>query len=370
MDDSYSPSPASGVMPSPEIALAFDGLETPPAHLAIDTTAVAAWVQGRLPGFQGPLSSAKFKGGQSNPTYLISTPDGQYVLRKRPPGVLAATAHQIDREFKVLTALKGTGLPIPTPYLYCDDTGVIGTAFYLASMVRGSVLWNAELPPMRPVDRAALYDDMNMCLARLHALDFQALGLGALGSTEGYTRRNLARWTGIYRASQQDNLPDMMWLADALKERLPASEPVSLVHGDYGLHNLIVRDDSPSIAAILDWELTTIGNPLVDLAHNMRPWLEPPESATDRPSLADKDLGPLGIPTLDQYAETWSTRSRIPWSDRDFYLAFAMYRYAAMVQGVLKRFEDGTAANTKFAHSQSRVVAIACKARMLLNASR
>jgi aminoglycoside phosphotransferase (APT) family kinase protein len=344
----------------------FQGTEAPPEALRIDTAALAGWVGDRLPGFDGPIAVAKFKGGQSNPTYRLDTGAGCYVLRRRPPGVGPSTAHAIDREFKVLRAMEGTGVPAPRVFLYCDDESVIGSAFYLVEFIPGRVFWSAELPELSRDERGAFYDDLGACLARLHSVDIEAVGLSDLGRHGGYTARNFERWWNIFQAGRTVDVPDMDWLADALRERMPASEPITLIHGDYGVYNVIAAPDRPKIAAVLDWEMATIGNPLVDLAHSMRPWLEPPAPDGSRPTLVDKDVGALGIPTQQDFAARWSERTGIAWTDGDFYMGYAMFRYAAMVQGVLKRFADGTAANRNMIHTPDRVIAIAARARQVV----
>jgi aminoglycoside phosphotransferase (APT) family kinase protein len=345
---------------------AFAGTEDVPEHLQFDADRLREWLAGRLPGIDGKISIRKFKGGQSNPTYRIGTGEGDYVLRRKPPGPLQPTAHAIDREFRVLLALDGTGIPIPRPHLYCDDPEVIGSEFYLVDAVDGPVHWNSELPDATPEYRRGYYTDLIGTLGRIHALDWRGLGLEDFGKHTGYAERNLRRWNKIYNDTRAIEIPDMDWAASALRERLPADEPVSLVHGDYGNHNVIADPMQPRVAAILDWEMSTIGNPLIDLAHAMRPWMEPPEPEADRPTLADKDLAALGIPTIEENIETYQAKSGISWPEGQFYLAFVMFRYAAMIQGVLHRFAIGTAANRNFAHHQGRVVVLAAKARELL----
>jgi aminoglycoside phosphotransferase (APT) family kinase protein len=344
----------------------FQGTEVPIEALAISSATLSAWIGDRLPGFDKPFTVRKFKGGQSNPTYCISTEAGPYVLRRRPPGVAASSAHAIDREFKVLCALQGAGLPIPHVYFYCDDAAVIGSEFYMVEYVEGRVFWSAELPELISPERGQFLDSMNASLARLHKVDFNAVGLGNLARHEGYIQRNFERWWKTYNTSKLVEISDMDWLASALRERLPTAEPLTLIHGDFGIYNLIAHPKEARIAAILDWEMATLGNPLVDLAHTMRPWLEPPSADGSRPTLADKDLAALGLPTLGEFAARWSERSGINWTDPDFYLGYAMFRYAAMIQGILKRREDGTAANRNLVHTQDRVIAIAARARAIL----
>ncbi len=345
---------------------AFAGIEEVPENLRFDVQALCDWAAGRLPGLCNEVTVRKFKGGQSNPTYRIGTAACDYVLRRKPPGPLQPTAHAIDREFRVVSALGQTGLPVPRAHFYCDDPDVIGSEFYIVDAVDGPVHWNSELPDATPEYRRAFYTDLIGTLGKVHALDWRALGLEDFGRHDGYAARNLKRWHKIYTDTQAIEIPDMDWTAEALRERLPSDEPVTLIHGDYGNHNVIAHPDRPAVAAILDWEMSTIGNPLIDLAHAMRPWMEPPEPETGRPTLADKDLSALGIPTIEENIATFQQHSGINWSQGQFYLGFVMFRYAAMIQGVLHRYKIGTAANKNFAHHQGRVVVLAAKARELL----
>jgi aminoglycoside phosphotransferase (APT) family kinase protein len=329
---------------------------------------LCAWIGGRLPGFDGPIVVTKFKGGQSNPTYLIETGARNYVLRRKPPGQLRPGAHAVDREFRVLSALAPTGIPIPHPHLYCDDLGVIGSKFYIVDAVDGEIHWNAELPDRTPAYRRAYYTDLIDKLAAIHTVDWRGVGLEDFGKSTGFTARNLERWYKTFCDTKPFDIPDMDWVAAALRERLPASEPVSLIHGDYGNHNIIAVTGEPRMAAILDWEISTIGNPLVDLFHTLRPWMEPPKEGGGRPTLVDKDLAALGIPSSQALAERYLAATGFVAEDQDFYRGFVMFRYAAMVQGVLHRYKDGTAANQRVSHDQSRVVAIAAAARQFLGA--
>lgn len=349
---------------------AFSGTEPPPQHLRFDEGRLRDWLAGRLPGFDGAITVAKFKGGQSNPTYRIATAAGNYVLRRKPPGELRPGAHAIDREFRVLSALAPTGVPIPRPHLYCDDAAVIGSEFYLVDAVEGEVHWNAELPDRAPAYRGAYYVDLIDRLAEVHRVDWRRAGLDGFGKSSGYTARQLERWYKTFCDTKADDIPDMDRAAALLRERLPADEPVSLVHGDYGNHNVIAAPDGPRVAAILDWEISTIGNPLVDLFHTLRPWMEPPQPGAARPTLADKDLAALGIPSMAALAERYLARTGFTVADLDFYRGFVMFRYAAMVQGVLHRYKIGSASNQRVSHDQGRVVAIAAAARSILEARR
>jgi len=347
----------------------FSGTEAPSAHLAIDAQSLGRYLNRHLEGMSGPLEVVKFKGGQSNPTYKISGRDKSYVLRRRPPGQLLESAHAIDREYRVLSALSKGQFPVPHPHLYCADESVIGSAFYVVDYQEGRIFWNAEMPGMDPGQRAAIYDRTNALLARLHDLDVDALGLGDFGKPSNYIARNLARWSKQYVQSQLVEVPDMDWLMKTLPERLPRSESTALIHGDFGLYNIIVHPTNADVVAVLDWELATLGDPLTDLAHHLMPWWNPPDrvggSAT---SLIGFDLGELGIPSMEDYIALYCQRrglSAIP--DLTFHLSYAAFRYAAIVQGILKRAKDGANSSRKVLHTQDRVFQIAATARRTLS---
>jgi aminoglycoside phosphotransferase (APT) family kinase protein len=347
----------------------FSGTEMPPEHLVLDAESLARYLSKHLEGISGPLEIVKFKGGQSNPTYKITTRDCSYVLRRRPPGRLLPSAHALDREFRVLKALTQVNFPVPKPHLYCEDESVIGSAFYIVDFHDGRTFWNAEMPGLAAADRGAIYDEMNALFARLHDLDYAALGLGDYGKTGGYAARNLARWAKQYQESKLVDVPDMDWLLAELPKRLPAQESVALLHGDYGLYNIIVHPTQPKILAVLDWEISTLGEPLIDLAHHVRAWWDPPDpvrgSAT---SLIGFDLPKLGIPSMEEYIERYRRRrglASLP--DMTFYIGFAQFRYAAMVQGILKRAHVGNNASRHMLHTQDRVFLIAATARRTLS---
>jgi aminoglycoside phosphotransferase (APT) family kinase protein len=344
----------------------FGGTEPPPAHLALDPAVLRAYLAPRLPGMDGPIDAVKFKGGQSNPTYRLEGPGARYVLRRKPPGTLVATAHAIDREYRVTGALHSAGMPVPQPFLYCADQSVIGSEFYIAEYVEGRVFWQAELPGVSTSDRAIIYAEMNEVLARLHALDINAIGLGDLGRRTGYTERNLARWSDIYRKSALVPIADMDWLMDALAAQLPSEGQATFIHGDYGLYNLIIHPTEPRLLAILDWEMATIGDPLVDVAHHLRAWWDIPDLNGSASSLVGFDLPALGIPKMESYLATYAGHRGIALPDLRFHLAYAQFRYAAMIQGILKRANDGTASSRVMLHRQERVFAIACLARATL----
>jgi aminoglycoside phosphotransferase (APT) family kinase protein len=348
----------------------FAGTEAAPAHLQLDTLRLGRYLSQRLEGFQELLQVGKFKGGQSNPTYLLSDGVGSYVLRRRPPGELLGSAHAIDREFRVISSLEKAGFPVPHAYFYCSDESVIGSSFYLTDFVDGRVFWDAEVPDVEPQFRTMLYDEMNRLLARLHRFDYVAADLGDFGKIGSYAARNLARWSKVYQHSRLIDIPNMDWLMDALHTRLPSAEKTALLHGDYGLSNIIVHRDKPEILAVLDWEMSTLGDPFIDLAHHLRPWWEIPDSRLSATSLVGHDLRRLGIPRMDAYISQYCDRMGLAaFRDHAFYLAFAQFRYAAMIQGILKRVELGSNASGTVLHRQERVVQMAALARRTLENS-
>jgi aminoglycoside phosphotransferase (APT) family kinase protein len=346
----------------------FSGTEAPPEHLAIDVPRLAAYLADKVPGLGTDFSVEKFKGGQSNPTYKLTGADVTVVLRRRPPGNLLPSAHAIDREYKVMDAVGRAGIPAPKAYLYCKDESIIGSEFYVVGFNAGTVFWNADMPGATPEERGAVYDDMNARMAEIHGLDFNAIGLGDLSRVGGYAVRNLARWSKIYQESKLVDIPDMDWLIARLPDLVPSDERTCLVHGDFGLYNVIVAPDRPAISAIIDWEMATLGDPFIDLAHHVRAWWEVPDpqggAAT---SLKGMNVHALGIPTMDEYIDTYCRRmglSELP--HRRFYLGYAQFRNAAMVQGILKRAAIGTASGRASVHRQERVYEIAALARATL----
>lgn len=350
----------------------LSGTEAPPEHLALDTQALGAFLVPRVEGLGSDFRVEKFKGGQSNPTYKLIGQDRSYVLRRKPPGQLLASAHAIDREYRVTKALADAAFPVPRPALYCDDESVIGSAFYITEYIDGRVFWNAELPGVAKADRAAIYDSMNAYLADLHQLDYKALGLGTFGKETGFTARNLKRWSTIYEQSKLVEVRDVDWLMQALHDRLPRDEPTAILHGDFGLYNAMVHPVEPRIVSALDWEMSTLGNPYIDLAHNMRAWWEPPGFAEgSATTLEGRDLDDLGIPSLDAYVESYCRRAGIGSVPHfDFYLGFVQFRYAVMIQGILKRASIGTGVNRRVTHTQERVAVIAALARKTLTERR
>lgn len=311
-----------------------------------DEQQLAAYLASHLPGFQGPLTVREFKGGQSNPTYLLETPAACYVLRRKPPGKLLKSAHAVDREFRVISALYATGFPVPRPHLLCEDAEIIGTAFYVMEHVAGRIFWELDLPGLDPAERSAIYDNVNDTIARLHNTDFQAVGLDDFGKPGNYFERQIFRWSGQYQASETATIKAMNDLMDWLPANIPDDESASIVHGDFRLDNMILHPTEPRVIAVLDWELSTIGHPLADFTYHLMAW-QMPALSIGSAGLVGKPLEKLGIPTEDEYiaryCERTGRRGGIP--DRNFYSAFNFFRLAAILQGIVGRVRDGTAAS-------------------------
>lgn len=314
---------------------------TPP--LPFDAAALVAWLTPRLPGDWSRLSITQFVGGQSNPTYRLDAGTARYVLRKKPPGQLLPSAHAVDREFRVLAALAGSAVPVPRAHLYCDDATLIGTPFYVMDCVDGRVLKEPRLPGMTSAERTALYDAMNATIAALHSLDPAAIGLADFGRHGNYYARQVTRWTEQYRRSQTDPINAMERLIEWLPRNLPARETVALVHGDFRIENLVIDARVPRILAVLDWELSTLGDPLGDLAYNCL-WFRLPPLAFG--GLADVPLHDAGIPDERAYLDAYCRRTgRDGIANWSFYVAFAFFRLAAILQGVMRRALDGNASS-------------------------
>jgi aminoglycoside phosphotransferase (APT) family kinase protein len=313
--------------------------------------ALLAWLGREVPGFAGPARLHKFKGGQSNPTYRLEAASGNYVLRRQPPGKLLKSAHAVDREYRVMRALADTDVPVPRVLALCEDREVIGSMFYVMAYCEGRIFWDASLPECESNDdRAAIYDDMNRVLAALHLVDPAGVGLADYGKPGNYFARQLSRWMGQYRASELRAIPAMEDLMNWLEAELPADDGrVSLVHGDYRLDNMVFHPREPRVIAVLDWELSTLGHPLADLAYQCMQ-LRMPGGEGFAPGLAGIDRRRLGIPEESEYVASYCRRTGIDDIDNwPFYLAFSYFRLAAIVQGVAKRAVDGNASNTRAA---------------------
>jgi aminoglycoside phosphotransferase (APT) family kinase protein len=324
---------------------AFSGTKEVAPALAIDADRLAAYLKDLVPAFGAPLSIRQFRGGQSNPTYLLETPVRRYVLRRKPPGKLLPSAHAVDREFRIISALWKQGFPVPEPIAYCADESVAGTAFYVMGFADGRVFWNPDMPDSNPPERVAVYDSMNATLAKLHSFDPAAIGLSDFGRGEGYVARQVDRWSKQYRVSETETIDDMDRLIDWLPHHVPPQQAVRVVHGDYRLDNTIVAHDAPDIIAVLDWELSTLGDPLADFSYHLMQWFMPhSESRAGTGSLVGLDLAALGLPPLSDYVDLYVTRTGLdPRPHLSAYLAYNFVRIAAILQGIIGRVRDGTA---------------------------
>jgi aminoglycoside phosphotransferase (APT) family kinase protein len=340
----------------------FSGTKEVAERLRFEVGRLETYLRDHVDGFAGPIDVRQFKGGQSNPTYLIETPARRYVLRRKPPGKLLPSAHAVDREFRVISALRAQAFPVPEPVLYCADEAVIGTAFFVMAHVDGRVFWEAEMPASNPAERAAVYDAMNATLARLHTYEPGAIGLADYGRGENYVGRQIERWSKQYRASETDKIEEMERLMDWLPAHVPPQQPTRLVHGDYRLDNMIVAPDNPKVLAVLDWELSTLGDPLADFSYHLMQWHMPPSEAGTG-SLVGFDLAALGIPTLDDYIDAYVKRTGLdPRPYLAVYSAYNFFRIAAILQGIVGRVRDGTATSAAAAAKAALVRPLATKA--------
>jgi len=324
---------------------AFVGTMPVPEKHRVDARRLEAYLRGVIPGLDGPLALEQFRGGQSNPTFLVTARDARYVLRRKPPGKLLPSAHAVDREYRVMSALSGTDVPVPKTWCLCEDETVIGTAFYVMEHVDGRVFWDPSLPGMSPVERGAMFAEMNRVIAALHRVDFAAVGLADYGKPGGYLARQIARWTKQYRASETERIEAMERLIDWLPRHIPTADETAIVHGDYRLDNLVFHPHESRIVAALDWELSTLGHPLADFAYHCMSWRIP--GGTFRGMLG-LDLAALGIPSegdhLAGYCRRVGRESVDPF-DWEFYMAYNMFRAAGIAQGIMGRVRDGTAAS-------------------------
>ena len=336
---------------------AFSGTKEVAAALALDAARLEAYLAANVKGFAGPLTVRQFKGGQSNPTYFLQTPARAYVLRRKPPGKLLPSAHAVDREFRVISALHAQKFPVAEPVLYCADENVAGTAFYVMGFVDGRVFWEPQMPGSNPAERTAVYDAMNATIARLHCFDPAKIGLADFGRGENYVARQVERWSKQYRASETEKIEEMERLIDWLPKHIPAGGAMRLVHGDYRLDNLIVARDGPQILAVLDWELSTLGDPLADFTYHLMAWHMPhSESAAGTASLVSHDLAALGIPSMADYVDVYVARTGLdPRPALPVYLAYNFFRIAAILQGIIGRVRDGTA-TSEFAPAKAEMI--------------
>ena len=339
---------------------AFVGVTTVDPSHAVDVERLEAWLTERVAGFKGPLKVAQFKGGQSNPTYKLITPDKAFVLRRKPPGDLLPSAHAVEREHRVLSALGATDFPVPRTHALCEDLSVIGSPFYVMEMLEGRVLWDLTLPDLAPEGRRAVYEAQIRTLAKLHSIDVEAVGLADFGRPGDYFERQVTRWTRQYRAAETAVVPDMDRLIAWLPTRLPPKGRTTVVHGDYRLDNMVLHSTRPEVLGVLDWELSTIGDPLADLAWFLMAWVLPPG---ERAGFRGQDPAALGIPSLDEMvAQYCALTGRTAAPDLDWLLAFTMFRLAAICQGIVGRVRSGVARSPHALHAEARVPVLAAMA--------
>jgi len=310
----------------------------------IDSGLLDRWLNDHVEGYAGPLRIEQFKGGQSNPTYKLRTPHQDYVLRRKPPGELLPGAHAVDREFRVISALVNAGFPVARPYALCSDTQVIGTPFYVMQMVEGRIFWDPALPGLSAEERPLYFDLMNATIAQLHSLDPVALGLADYGKPGNYFARQIARWSRQYAEDDAAGRnPDMDRLAEWLPSHVPPGDESSVVHGDFRADNLIFHPTDPEVVAVLDWELSTLGHPLADFTYHLMMYRLPPNIIG---GLEGQDLERLRIPSEEEYVAAYCRRTGRPGiADLNFYMAFNMFRFAAILHGIKGRIVRGTAAS-------------------------
>jgi aminoglycoside phosphotransferase (APT) family kinase protein len=323
----------------------FTGVKPVEERHRIDLGRLQDFLKRHLEGFRGPLQVEQFKGGQSNPTYRITAGGRRYALRRKPPGKLLPSAHAVDREFKVIKALHSVGFPVARPYVLCEDDAVIGTAFYLMDCVEGRILWDQSLPGMSRAERRAIWEELNRVIALLHSIDYEAVGLGDFGKAGSYIERQVGRWSKQYIASETEKIEAMDNLIAWLPRNIPAADETTIVHGDYRLDNTVFHPGESRILAVLDWELSTLGDPLADFAYHCMSWHIPPGKFRGIEGLP---LAELGIPDEREYVEMYfkrTGRKRVEPSVWDYYMAYNLFRLAAICQGIAKRVVDGTASS-------------------------
>ena len=326
----------------------------------LDAAALATWLEQHVAGFQGPIALTKFEGGQSNPTYRLDAASGTYVLRRKPFGNLLPSAHAVEREYRVLTALHPLGFPVPRVFALCEDQAVIGSAFYLMALIEGANFTDGALPQLTQSARTSVYDGMLDTLAALHRIDPQAAGLSTFGRPGNFFERQVARWIKQYRASETDRIEFAERLIVWLPATLPPQTGVAIVHGDYRIDNLIMAGSGEKILAVLDWELSTLGDPLSDFSYFLMNWVTPVDG---RAGLLGLDLDRLGIPTLEQVVARYCEKtSRDAIQDLDWYFAFNLFRLLGIAQGIKKRLMDGNASSARAGELAGRIPQIAAQA--------
>ncbi|MCO5793527.1 MAG: phosphotransferase family protein [Blastomonas sp.] len=328
-----------------------------PEQDRLDETRLTAWFEANVEGFAGPLSLSKFKGGQSNPTYKVTTPNAAYVLRRKPFGPLLPSAHAVDREYRVQAALFDQGFPVSRQYGLCEDDSVIGSMFYVMGFTDGASYWDGTLPGKTPEQRTAIYNAMIDTLAHLHSFDPVSIGLESYGKPGNYCARQISRWTKQYRLSETETIPEMDQLIEWLEKTVPEQRGFGIAHGDFRIDNMIFDKDEPRVLALLDWELSTLGDPIADLSYFLMSWVQPAEG---RNGLLGVDVKALGIPTIEEATARYVEKAgldHVP--DMDWYLAYNQFRIAAILQGIKKRVIDGTASSAQAEQMAQRVIPLA-----------
>lgn len=339
---------------------AFSGTVAPTGSDILDEARLTAWMETHVAGFQGPLTQSKFAGGQSNPTYKITAPSGNYVLRRKPFGPLLPSAHAVDREYKVQSGLFKTGFPIAPQFGLCTDDSVLGSWFYVMQMVDGHTIWDGSMPDSTPDHRRATYFAMIDTLAALHSVDVEAAGLSDYGKPGNYFGRQIDRWTKQYRLSETERMEEMEELIAWLPSTLPAQDRTSIVHGDYRIDNMIWAKDQPKVCAVLDWELSTLGDPLADFTYVAMAWVT---ENGGRSGVMDLDRKALGIPELDEVVARYCEKTgRAGLPDMNWYFAYNFFRLAGIMQGIKKRVLDGTANSAHAQDMSDKVQPLAAKA--------
>ena len=335
--------------------------DTPTPFADLDSGALEDWISGQIGSDTQVSSITKFEGGQSNPTYRVVTSAGDMVLRRKPFGKLLPSAHAVEREYRLIDALHPTGVPVAKPIALCEDAEVIGAPFYLMEMVTGRTFWNGSLPDCAPEERGAIYRAMIAALARLHAVEPEAVGLGDYGAPGDYFARQVGRWTKQYRAAETEEIAEVERLIEWLPATMPVQDRTSIIHGDYRIDNMIYAPERPEILAIIDWELSTLGDPMADFAYLAMNWAMP---AGERGAqLGGLDLPALGIPTLEQSTQQYcelTGRTSVP--DLNWYFAFNLFRLVGIIQGIRKRSLEGNASNANAAATGARIVPLAQQA--------
>ena len=321
---------------------------------------LAAWMEENVEGYEGPLTVKQFKGGQSNPTYKLFAGGKTYVMRRKPPGKLLPSAHAVDREFRVISALYPLGYPVAKPYGLCTDESVVGTMFYIMDCVEGRILWDGTLPGMDPAERRAIYEAKVKTFADLHNVDWRAAGLEGFGKEGDYVARQIHRWTKQYQLSETKTIKEMNELIEWLPENIPPGDKTTIVHGDYRLDNMILHPTESKVIAVLDWELCTLGDPLADFSYHLMNWVMPSNDPGRKALVEIEDLKSYGIPTMEEYVDLYcghTDRDGLP--ELNYYFAYNAFRLAGICQGIVGRVRDGTASNANAAAMEQRVPLLA-----------